>query len=148
MAAASSRPPGRGRGVRSGIFLWLAQRYEKLVVGLSPPAAPYWDGIAEALREKFPDVLDGDGKPPTGERVRKAWHAVRAQKRAEAVRQPSPQPHRRGDDDTPVPLVPVPAPAMASVAAPMVPQPAPLAAAAVEDDDDTDGVLRFAKGRK
>lgn len=79
-AATLQRPPDRMRGGRSPVYDWLAARYDELVPILNPPARPFWDGLAAEVRSRFPDVLDGEGKPPTGERMRKAWWQVRRDK--------------------------------------------------------------------
>ena len=152
VSAARERPPGRGRGARSGIYLWLTHRYAQLAPNLNPPAAPYWEGIAAALREKFPDVLDGDGKPPTADRVRKAWHSVRTEKQAEAAGQPIPRRRRSGEGEAPASKGPVsaPAPLAMPTSTPVTRQSAipPAASIAPVEEDDTLGFLKFAKGRK
>ena len=46
---------------------------------------PSWDEVAASLAAM--GLRDGDGKPPTGERVRKAWWALRRARAALAERQ-------------------------------------------------------------
>jgi hypothetical protein len=53
-------------------FLWRA--YEVLTPHLDPPRRPSWLAVAQRLAAK--GVRDGEGKPPTAERVRKAWWKV------------------------------------------------------------------------
>lgn len=75
--AARRRPPG-SRG-NSPLYWWVWDRYDALTALLPP--RPYWDGIAAGLIAQHPGdmaslIEDGDGKPPTGERLRKAVWAV------------------------------------------------------------------------
>ena len=61
----------------------------------SPPCfadkEPSWDEVAAALAAM--GLRDGDGKPPTGERARKAWWGMRrAKAAARAKRQGTPPP--------------------------------------------------------
>jgi hypothetical protein len=58
-------------------FLWGS--YETLAPHLDPPRRPNWSTVAQKLAAK--GVLDGEGKPPTGERVRKAWWKVTRDRR-------------------------------------------------------------------
>jgi hypothetical protein len=76
------RQGGRGRGRRSPLARWLRIHHDAFAA-LLDEQEPGWADVATALAAM--GVCDGDGKPPTGERTRKAWWGVRrdvAQRRA------------------------------------------------------------------
>ncbi|KAA5611618.1 hypothetical protein [Rhodovastum atsumiense] len=149
LEAARQRPPEK-RGGHSPLYEHLWDHYEELAPGLNPPRRPYWDGVAAALRALHPgetaaQIADGDGKPPTGERVRKAWWQVRRDK-ARLAGDGAPARARPVAKETPAPEAPAAA-AAAPVAKTRRKTAPPPAAAAAEEEDETD-VLQFAGGRK
>lgn len=94
LAAAKRRPDGGARKPHSPLYEWMWARAERLATELNPPRTPNWEAIAEEFRRA--KVLDGQGKAPTAERVRKTWWQVRADRRrqqgGEAVRPAAKQP--------------------------------------------------------
>jgi len=66
--------PGGGRGRRSPLFWWMFTRADELRP-IFERAQTVWDNVATALPDSD-DILDGAGKRPTGDRLRKTWHAV------------------------------------------------------------------------
>jgi len=103
----------RGRGRRSQLSRWL-RAHQDAFRALLADKQPGWDDLATALATL--GLRDGDGKPPTGERARKAWWAVR---RAKATTRASP--------DSPATPPPLPRDEIAPAAQAI---PAPGAAAA------------------
>jgi hypothetical protein len=78
----------RGRGRHSQLSRWLRAHHDAFVAMLAD-RQPGWDDLATALAAL--GLRDGDGKPPTGERARKAWWAVRrAKATASQVKPPAP----------------------------------------------------------
>ena len=79
----------RGRGRHSQLSRWLRAHHDAFVAMLAD-RQPGWDDLATALAAL--GLRDGDGKPPTGERARKAWWAVRRAKAVTAsqVKPPAP----------------------------------------------------------
>lgn len=72
--AALRRQPSRLRGGHSPIYLWLWQHHELLKEQLDLPRRSDWPALAAELGQR--GVKDGVGKPPTAERIRKAWWQV------------------------------------------------------------------------
>jgi hypothetical protein len=68
-----------GRGRRSSLTRWLRIHHTAFAAMLADKE-PSWDEVASALAAM--GVLDGQEKPPNGERVRKAWWALRRAKAA------------------------------------------------------------------
>jgi hypothetical protein len=68
----------RGRGKRSKLYRWLFVRADDFQIMLEEHQ-PSWTSVAKALIETE-DARDGFGKPPSPERVRKAWLDVRQAK--------------------------------------------------------------------
>lgn len=91
---------GGGRGRRSRLYFWMFSRAEDLrpLVGHAT-----WDSIAASLPDT-PDILDGAGKRPSGDRLRKTYYAVALAKgwlgKSDPPR-PEPPSHRTApiDDD-------------------------------------------------
>ncbi|MBB5696045.1 hypothetical protein FHS87_004113 [Roseomonas pecuniae] len=112
LAAAKRRPAGGTRKAHSPLYEWMWAHASDLVAELNPPRTPNWQAIAEEFQRA--QVTDGQGRPPTAERVRKTWWKVRADRRAqeggEAVRQAP----RRAVLPPPVQETPAPQPAEAS----------------------------------
>lgn len=71
-----------GRGRRSSLTRWLRTHHDAFAALLATQE-PSWDELAAALAGM--GLLDGAGKAPAGERVRKAWWAVRRAKAAAAA---------------------------------------------------------------
>ena len=146
-AARRRRPTSRGG--HSPLYDYLWDHYEALAPGLNPPRRPYWDGVAACLAELHPGeaaakVARGNGDPPNGERVRKAWWQVRRD-RTRLAEGAASRAHPAAARQAPVPVA---ASAAKAAAAPVRPaSPAPAAAAAAAGEDVTD-VLQFAGGRK
>jgi hypothetical protein len=72
-----------GRGRRSSLVRWLNVHRDPFAALLAEQE-PSWTDVATALAAM--GVCDGAGKPPSGERVRKAWWAVRRAKAMAAVK--------------------------------------------------------------
>lgn len=135
LEASRRRPAGR-RGGHSPLYWWVWENFETVAPVWSK--RPYWDGAAEALVKQHPGELvklveDGDGKPPTGGRLRKVFIAVRADKAREAGEGDRPKRQRK-------PAAAAPPAAAASVS--------PPAAAAAAPGGDDDLGLTFAGGRR
>lgn len=139
--AARRRPPG-SRG-NSPLYWWVWDHHEALAELLPP--RPYWDGIAAGLIERHRGdeaklIEDGEGKPPTGERLRKVFWAVGRDKRR--------LPRKGRGAGAPVAAEP------AAVPVPAEAPPAPTVRregsgqAPAHSADDGLGFLRFAGGRK
>lgn len=80
----------QGRGRRSSLSRWLRAHHDAFAAMLADKE-PSWDEVATALAAM--GLRDGEGKPPTGERTRKAWWAMRrAKAAARAKRQGTPLP--------------------------------------------------------
>ena len=69
----------RGRGRRSSLSRWMRTHHDAFAAMLADKE-PGWDEVAAGLAAM--GLLDGAGKPPTGERARKAWWGVRRAKAA------------------------------------------------------------------
>lgn len=82
-----------GRGRRSLLSRWLLAHHDAFEAMLADKV-PSWDDVAQALAAM--GLRDGAGKPPTGERARKAWWAMRRKREAvralRARRGPTPPP--------------------------------------------------------
>jgi hypothetical protein len=78
-----------GRGRRSPLFRWLNARADAFQTLLNE-TQPSWQSVAEGLAAQ--GIRDGAGKPPTAERVRKAWLEVRRVRTRNM--EPVPQPTR------------------------------------------------------
>ena len=87
-----------GRGRRSSLSRWLFAHHDAFAAMLADKA-PSWDEVAQALAAM--GLRDGAGKPPTGERARKAWWTMRRKRDAiRAGRQPAPPPALRPGEIT------------------------------------------------
>jgi hypothetical protein len=86
-----SQGPARGRGRHSSLYRWL-QANRKDFAAMLATMQPAWRDVATGLAAL--GLRDGDGKPPTGERARKAWWDVQrgttARQRAKATPAPPP----------------------------------------------------------
>lgn len=79
-----------GRGRRSSLSRWLRAHHDAFAAMLADKE-PSWDEVAAALAAM--GLRDGQDKPPTGERARKAWWTARRTKAgARARRQAAPSP--------------------------------------------------------
>ena len=78
--AALKRQPSRVRGGHSPVYLWLWQHHEHLKGELTLPRRMDWSALAGELGRR--GIMDGNGKPPTAERTRKAWWQVGRDKEA------------------------------------------------------------------
>lgn len=114
---------GRGRGRCSPLVRWLRTHHDAFQAMLVEQK-PGWEDVATALAGM--GLRDGDGKPPTGERTRKAWWGVRrgiAQRRTrKATALPAPGPAASSS-----PPRPPPAHAAPVTVVPAVPAPAEIA---------------------
>lgn len=63
-----------GRGRRSPLSRWLRANHHEFAATLAT-REPRWDEVARGLSAM--GLLDGNGKPPTGDRVRKVWWETR-----------------------------------------------------------------------
>ena len=81
--AALKRQPSRMRGGHSPIYLWLWRHHERLKGELNLPRRTDWPALAGELGKR--GIVDGNGKPPTAERTRKAWWQVNRDKEALAA---------------------------------------------------------------
>lgn len=110
-----------GRGRRSPVYRWLFKNADKFQRILDD-TQPRWGSVAVALGN-IP-VLDGAGNLPTAECVRKAWQAVKKDRRQR--------------------LTPLQKPVQAAVAAPVPPPSAAVPAAyyPAADEDEGEFVLR------
>ncbi len=81
--AALKRQPSKVRGGHSPIYLWLWQHYDQLQGELNLPRRTDWSALASELGKR--GIMDGNGKPPTAERTRKAWWQVNRDKEALAA---------------------------------------------------------------
>jgi len=86
-----SQGPARGRGRHSSLYRWL-QANRKDFAAMLATMQPAWRDVATGLAAL--GLRDGDGKPPTGERARKAWWDVQrgtaARRRGKATPAPPP----------------------------------------------------------
>lgn len=119
LLAALEKQPGQGR--QSPVYAFLWTNYAKLQSRLTPRARPNWAVIAEEFARL--GVLDGRGKPPTAERVRKVWWQVGKDKAGVITRRKR---------------TPQPAPAAATQPARIAPVKPTLPVAVTPDDDDDD----------
>ena len=78
--AALKRQPSKVRGGHSPVYLWLWRHHEHLKGELTLPRRTDWSTLAGELGRR--GVMDGNGKPPTAERTRKAWWQVGRDKEA------------------------------------------------------------------
>jgi hypothetical protein len=69
-----AKTPVRGRGRHSALTRWLQAHHDEFAAMLLDKQ-PSWEAVAAGLAAM--GVCDGAHKPPTGERVRKAWWEVR-----------------------------------------------------------------------
>jgi hypothetical protein len=90
-----AKTPVRGRGRQSALTRWLQAHHDEFAAMLLDKQ-PSWEAVAAGLAAM--GVCDGAHKPPTAERVRKAWWEVRQNARA----------RQSGRTKTPVVLQPVP----------------------------------------
>jgi hypothetical protein len=82
LAALLNQAGAGGRGRRSSLARWLHTHHDAFAVMLADKR-PVWEDVATALAAM--GLRDGTGKPPIGERVRKAWHDVQQARRRAAV---------------------------------------------------------------
>lgn len=80
--AVLKRQPSKVRGGHSPVYLWLWRHHEHLKGELTLPRRMNWSALADELGRR--GIMDGDGKPPTAERTRKAWWQVGRDKEAAA----------------------------------------------------------------
>ncbi|MGI4939529.1 MAG: hypothetical protein ACRYHQ_02980 [Janthinobacterium lividum] len=93
-----------GRGRRSPLSRWLRANHDEFAATLVA-REPGWDEVARGLSAM--GLLDGNGKPPTGDRVRKVWWETRRDKLAtEAALQERSQPRIAGRNAPPVHVFP------------------------------------------
>jgi hypothetical protein len=107
------RPGVGGRGRHSTLYRWLfdhADAFHRLLTD----SEPSWESVAEALAAH--ELLDGSGKPPTGDRARKTWYEVR---RAKGWHLTGPSPPQIA---TAAPVSPAPPPSNPSPAVDSPPQ--------------------------
>jgi hypothetical protein len=83
LAALLNQAGAGGRGRRSSLARWLHTHHDAFAVMLADKR-PVWEDVATALAAM--GLRDGTGKPPIGERVRKAWHDVQRAKAEQARR--------------------------------------------------------------
>ena len=81
--AALKRQPSKVRGGHSPIYLWLWRHHDQLQGELNLPRRTDWSALASELGKR--GIVDGNGKPPTAERTRKAWWQVGRDKDALAA---------------------------------------------------------------
>lgn len=81
--AALKRQPSKVRGGHSPIYLWLWRHHDQLQGELNLPRRTDWSALASELGKR--GIMDGNGKPPTAERTRKAWWQVNRDKEAVAA---------------------------------------------------------------
>lgn len=72
-----------GRARRSSLSRWMRANHDRFATMLADKE-PGWDDVAAGLAAM--GLRDGDGKPPTGERARKAWWTARRGKAAAQAR--------------------------------------------------------------
>lgn len=123
LLAALEKQPGQGR--QSPVYAFLWTNYAKLQSRLTPRARPNWAVIAEEFARL--GVLDGRGKPPTAERVRKVWWQVGKDKAGVTT--------RRKRTPPPPPQSPPTAATQPARTAPVKPT---LPVVITPDDDDDD----------
>lgn len=75
LAAARRRPSEGARRGHSPLYEWMWSRAEQLAPELDPPRTPNWTAMAEEFQRA--EVMDGQGRAPTAETVRKTWWKVR-----------------------------------------------------------------------
>ena len=71
-----------GRGRRSSLTRWMRTHHHEFVAMLADKE-PSWDEVAAALATM--GLRDGEDRPPTAERARKAWWGVKQAKAAVAT---------------------------------------------------------------
>lgn len=71
-----------GRGRRSSLTRWMRAHHDEFVAMLADKE-PSWDEVAAALATM--GLRDGEDRPPTAERARKAWWSVKQAKAAVAA---------------------------------------------------------------
>lgn len=71
------------RGGHSPVYLWLWRHHDQLQGELNLPRRTDWSALAGELGKR--GIVDGNGKPPTAERTRKAWWQVGRDKEALAA---------------------------------------------------------------
>ena len=81
--AALKRQPSKVRGGHSPVYLWLWRHHDQLQGELNLPRRTDWSALAGELGKR--GIMDGNGKPPTAERTRKAWWQVGRDKEALAA---------------------------------------------------------------
>ncbi len=81
--AALKRQPSKVRGGHSPVYLWLWRHHDQLQGELNLPRRTDWSALAGELGKH--GIMDGNGKPPTAERTRKAWWQVGRDKEALAA---------------------------------------------------------------
>ncbi len=81
--AALKRQPSKVRGGHSPVYLWLWRHHDQLQGELNLPRRTDWSALADELGKR--GIVDGNGKPPTAERTRKAWWQVGRDKEALAA---------------------------------------------------------------
>ena len=65
-----------GRGsAQSPLFRWLYRHHDEFA-GMLEGVKPDWSVLAGILGRS--GILDGEGRPPSGETARKTWHRVQA----------------------------------------------------------------------
>jgi hypothetical protein len=74
LAEMLAKTPVRGRGRHSALTRWLQAHHDEFAAMLLDKQ-PSWEAVAAGLAAM--GVRDGAHKPPTAERVRKAWWEVR-----------------------------------------------------------------------
>ncbi len=80
---ALKRQPSKMRGGHSPLYLWLWRHHEQLKGELNLPRRTDWSALAGELGRR--GIMDGNGKPPTTDRTRKAWWQVNRDKEALAA---------------------------------------------------------------
>ena len=81
--AALKGQPSRVQGGHSPVYLWLWQHHERLKGELSLPRRTDWSALAGELGKR--GIVDGNGKPLTAARTRKAWWQVNRDKEVAAA---------------------------------------------------------------
>ncbi len=103
-----------GRGRHSPLYQWMQANYDDFAAMLAD-SRPSWNKIAAGFAAM--ELHDGQGRPPTGECVRKTWWSVRqARAKAEAANYSKvPQPLAPGEVALGVRLAPVSEPSPVNV---------------------------------
>jgi hypothetical protein len=82
--AVTRRTPGRGRGRKSALYLWMAARHDALAAGFAKEP-PSWTALAQFFTEQ--GMLSTDGLPQSAASVRSTWVRVtQAAARRKALR--------------------------------------------------------------